>query len=135
MTDQQKHWVAIYLENFKCSRFHHGDCVGADSEAHDIAAKSGYPIVIHPPSYNSKRAFCEKISTAQVLSPKWYIDRNHDIVDSSEIVLAAPGESTEQLRSGTWATIRYAKKKGKPLIIVFPDGSSKTLNMKIVNAS
>ena len=29
--------------------FHHGDCIGADAEAHDIATAIGYHILVHPP--------------------------------------------------------------------------------------
>ena len=32
-------------------------------------------------------------------------------------------EAEEQLRSGTWSTIRYAKRQNKPTTIIFPDGS------------
>jgi hypothetical protein len=39
--------------------FHHGDCVGADSGAHDIAMEAGCYIVIHPPSNDKLRAYCE----------------------------------------------------------------------------
>jgi hypothetical protein len=35
--------------------------------------------------------------------------------------LACPRGYTEELRSGTWATIRYARKTGVPYVIIFPD--------------
>jgi hypothetical protein len=54
---------------------------------------------------------------------KPYLVRNHEIVDDSQVLIAAPKEFTEQLRSGTWATIRYARKIGRTVRIVFPDGS------------
>lgn len=37
---------------------------------------------------------------------------------------AAPKDFKEELRSGTWATIRYAVKQQKRVIIIFPDGST-----------
>jgi hypothetical protein len=37
-------------------------------------------------------------------------------------VIAAPMSSAEILRSGTWATIRYARKAGKPVLIIWPNG-------------
>jgi hypothetical protein len=134
MTPQQKQCFNTLLAYFKCDELHHGDCIGADADAHesglDIAAK----IVIHPPNYASKRAFCDKKIfegvTIEVMPEKWYIDRNHDIVDASEVMIATPKEQEEQLRSGTWATIRYAKKLKKSLVIIYKDGTYKAFNTK-----
>lgn len=98
--------------------FHHGDCIGADEQAHSIAIKLGYRVIIHPPINSSKRAYCKG---DYHFSKKEYIDRNHAIVDASRIMIATPKENTEKLRSGTWATIRYAKKMKKPVMIVYPN--------------
>lgn len=101
----------------------HGDCIGGDADIHDIAANiEGYRIVIHPPSISSKRAFKQG---HEVKTPLPYLDRNHAIVDAAQRLIAAPGETIEQLRSGTWATIRYAQRVRKPVTIVYPDGSTK----------
>ncbi len=98
------------------SEFHHGDCIGADAEAHEIALGLGLKIVIHPPLLESKRAFCK--GAFQVLDPKEYLDRNRDIVDCCQILIAAPRNMKEELRSGTWSTIRYAKKTKKPGLVL-----------------
>jgi hypothetical protein len=37
--------------------------------------------------------------------------------------VAAPRTPIETLRSGTWATVRYARAYGRPVWIVLPDGS------------
>lgn len=95
--------------------FHHGDCIGADQVAHKIAEDLKYYIIIHPPTNESKRAFCKGQETRP---PKPYLQRNHEIVDSCNILIAAPKEKHEVLRSGTWATIRYARKKNVPVLIV-----------------
>jgi len=93
--------------------FHHGDCIGADEEAHRLAYLAGWSIVIHPPTNTSKRAYCRDLAT--YLPPKPYLERNHDIVDACDILIVAPKSNNEELRSGTWATYRYAIKKGKPV--------------------
>ena len=102
--------------------FHHGDCIGADAEAHDIL-KNQRPltlVAIHPPINPSKRANKEGDF---VYPPKPYLERNHDIVDVIDKLIATPYEFKEQLRSGTWATIRYATKKHKRVVVIYPDGS------------
>lgn len=98
---------------------HHGDCMGADSDFHRIAASLGAHVVGHIPIDNAMRAFCQVTEFAH---PKPYAARNADIVRESDVMIACPAESTEQQRGGTWMTIRMARKAGKPLAIVWPDG-------------
>lgn len=101
------------------SGFRHGDCIGSDATAHAIVA-SIVPvdwIWIHPPINERKRAFCD---SPHILPAKDYIPRNHDIVDASHIMVATPETMDEQRRSGTWATVRYARKRQKPLLILNP---------------
>lgn len=100
--------------------FHHGDCVGADAMAHDLARRAGYQIVRHPSLNPKHRAFCNEGVQRKL---KRYLDRNHDIVDESDILIACPYQAKEVMRSGTWATVRYARKKGKPVILMFPSGA------------
>jgi len=118
MTERQKKELRKYLEMQDCGGiFHHGDCVGADAEAHQIASRLGYEIVIHPPKNPKERAYCWSVF---VKPEKEYLKRNHDIVDDSNILLAAPKSKKEVVRSGTWATIRYAHKIGKKVIVLDP---------------
>lgn len=100
---------------------HHGDCIGADCEAHCIALKMGYTIALHPPVNDAKRAFCE--GACVQFQKKEYLKRNRDIVDICEMLIACPKERDEKLRSGTWSTVRYAIAKNVPVILIFPDGS------------
>jgi hypothetical protein len=51
------------------------------------------------------------------------LDRNKMMVDDCEALIATPRLMVEELRSGTWSTIRYARKCRKPVHIVWPDGS------------
>lgn len=100
---------------------HHGDCVGADQQADGIATQLGWYVVVHPPLDRRYRAYCQNpIMCGEVLPQKEYIARNHDIVDACEFVVAAP-RGPETTRSGTWATIRYAKSIGKHVIILDRD--------------
>ncbi len=101
--------------------FHHGDCVGADESAHRMAKKLGYRVVVHPPSVGAKRAFCYD---AIILPARPYLIRNRDIVNASDVLLAAPDEYDEVLRSGVWSTVRYARRLERPRILIFPNGNT-----------
>jgi hypothetical protein len=98
--------------------FHHGDCIGADAQAHEIAKALGYRTEAHPSNIPGMRAFCN----ADVVHPeKAPLDRNRDMVDIGDTGVGAPHGPEEQ-RSGTWSTVRYARKVGRPVVIVWPDG-------------
>jgi hypothetical protein len=122
MTDLQKEVVYKIIKQIHPVEVHCGDCIGADAEFIDIATKINTSVrtIGHIPLKESKRAFIEYTKKAE---PKEYLDRNHDIVDQSQIMLATPNEDGEILRSGTWATIRYTRKQKKPLIIIYPSGN------------
>lgn len=121
MTEKQKDRFCDKLSELGVTEFHHGDCVGADEQADNIVrTMGGIRIVIHPPDNDAKRAFCSQRGPTKVCEPKPYLERNHDIVDAAETMIATPGETQEQLRSGTWATIRYSRKTKKPGWILTP---------------
>lgn len=110
-------------------KFHHGDCVGADADFHELVGElcQGRRAVIHlrPCDISRMRAWCSPpggdISVVEH-DPKRPLDRNKDIVDACDLLLACP-KGPEERQSGTWSTIRYAMRRGKPVIIIFPDGT------------
>lgn len=112
------------------NEFHHGDCVGADSEAHETAYSHECGIHIHPPINPSKRAFCDKgirrgDRPVIIYDPLPYLARNQIIVDAAEHLIAAPAapeDHPSSRRSGTWYTVRRARLKGIPITIIWPDG-------------
>lgn len=95
---------------------HHGDCKGADAEAHDIALKLGCGIIIHPPVKRIMRAYCQGAN--EIMPPEDYLERDQCIVNSCIGMIAAPKSDKEELRSGTWYTIRYARKMNKRVILL-----------------
>ena len=120
MTEQQARVLVLIVSAFRMTEFHHGDCIGADAQAHDIVRKnSSCKIHIHPPIIRSKRAF--KIADV-VYQEKEYLARNRDIVAACDLLIATPKLPVEELRSGTWATIRDARRNGKSLYIITPNG-------------
>jgi hypothetical protein len=100
---------------------HNGDCIGSDKLAAMLWKAYGGLIHLHPPDNPSKRSF---LTADKLDEPLPYLERNRVIVSSASCLLATPGEMDEQLRSGTWSTVRYARMKGVSIILVYPDGSS-----------
>ena len=98
---------------------HNGDCIGADSFAAHFWHALGGKVHLHPPSYNGKRVFFAADSHS---APRPYMDRNTDIAKAGDVLVAMPKEFQEELRSGTWATVRRARRMRKPIIYVWPDG-------------
>ena len=122
MTKAQMKSLLKVLEKLKFREVHHGDCIGADKQFHNLI-RLFFPkarIVIHPPNIPTYRAFCKGDI---ILPEKYYLDRNEDIVKSSDIIIACPKEFKEVKRSGTWSTVRCARRLGKSVIIIYPDGS------------
>jgi hypothetical protein len=117
MTENQRINLIEYMRVY-AKEFHHGDCIGSDSEAHEEVKKLRIPIVIHPSIKENKRAFCKGYSYLK--KRKSYVERNCDIVDSCEVLIACPKSEKEELRSGTWATVRYARRVGKMVVILNP---------------
>jgi len=107
------------------SSFHHGSCQGVDVQAAQIVGRLfNYKprIVCHPGPDGDP---CQQDSGVddERREPKTHFARNRDIVDETDELYACPREMEEQKHGGTWYTIRYARKKGKPVTIIFPDGS------------
>lgn len=122
MTEAQREACQGLLVSLGIKELHHGDCIGADVDMHKLALEKELFVVIHPPEDPKKRAFCRGDVN---LLEKPYLERNHDIIDVCDLLIATPKEEDEQLRSGTWATVRYARKQKKSIYIVFPSGSVK----------
>jgi hypothetical protein len=112
LSEHQKRELRKLLR--EATELHHGDCVGGDKEAHAIGRELGLRIVIHPPINPKKRAWCQG---DEVRPEKDYLERNRDVVDETDVLYGLP-KGLETRRSGTWSTIRYAKKRGKAYGIV-----------------
>lgn len=119
MTQAQKDRVKALLLELKPSRVNHGDCIGADAEFHALVKELlpecevyVYPCIIH-----KKRAYCKGHFVFPADIP---LARNKTIVNCSNELAACPNESEEKVRSGTWATIRHARKEGTKVHLFLP---------------
>jgi hypothetical protein len=118
MSDLQKSQLLRLLTGMKENgyiEFHHGDCIGADAEAHDIARQLGYRIVKHPPTLTGYQAF-KQADESRLTYP--YLERNRHIVQSTGFLIAAPKSDGETIRSGTWMTVRFARSIGRQIVLL-----------------
>lgn len=146
MTQWQMDEFVKNLKRLGCTEFVFGDCVGADVQAARLALLEGVlQFSIYPQNKDSrKRAWFlnpEKDITREtgewtningrlddkdvIYSIRWHraeppLSRNMRIIDNCDYVIAAPKEFEHTLRSGTWATIRYAWKHKKDKITIIP---------------
>lgn len=118
MTTMQEDALTILLHKLGTEQLHHGDCRGSDEQAHRIAKSLGIFVIGHPPTSSGLRAFCECDETR---TPQPFIVRDHAIVLETGILLATP-DRPEHRRSGTWTTVRFARRLMVPLIVIAPDG-------------
>lgn len=122
VTWQQRKTLLACLELPNVEVLHHGDCIGADALAWSLARELHLETICHPCNLSAKRAYTSpNEETRKVLSP---LVRNQNIVHECEFLIACPRTPTEELRSGTWATIRYAMRAGRPYLIIWPDGQT-----------
>jgi len=107
-------------EDNTITHLHEGDCVGVDNQV-TLMFRDLHPevwIVRHPPIKTKYQANGPYDETRV---DKDYLIRDQDNVNESQYLWAVPN-SEERIRSGTWATVRMARKKGIPITIIMPNG-------------
>jgi hypothetical protein len=118
----------------------HGDCVGSDAMCDALCAAYQIRRGIYPSDVESKRAHRERNGAEVLRPPSPPLERNGRIVSSSDLLIATPKSHEEELRSGTWATVRCARKlyqersgpqatmfdekKAGSIVIVWPNGAA-----------
>lgn len=100
----------------------HGGCVGADADAHEswllleremeIFPQSKQPILVAPNLIGARRH-------KPCHDP---LERNREMVQRATHLVACPA-GPEIMRSGTWSTVRYARRLSLPITIIWPNGS------------
>ncbi len=120
MNDIQKEKLKKIINAKKFSEFHHGMCIGSDEQAHHIISNKNKNIKIvgHPPTFKGSMID----PGCHILMKQFeYLIRNHNIVDATDVLIATP-DTKEKTRSGTWSTVRYAKKKNKKIYVIHKNG-------------
>lgn len=88
----------------------HGGAIGMDSYFHDICIDI-LPVFVRP-AYKQ----CRLRGIYEQAKPKKPLNRNRDIVNECDLLIAVPTDpDNEELKSGTWATVRYARNNKKQI--------------------
>lgn len=126
MREPQWDRLTHIIPDLGMTEVHHGCCLGADTHFAELIHTwfdSYMRQVGHPSEFERMTSKKAMTLCSEVLPARPALDRNRDIVDACNLLLACPADMEEQQRSGTWATIRYGRKVGRRIIIVFPDGT------------
>jgi hypothetical protein len=83
-------------------KFFHGDAEGSDKQAAKIAMEE-YGMMARP---------------IRIKKGETPLQRDDRLVKEIECLIAAPFQNKEIIRSGTWYTVRQARKKGIPIIFL-----------------
>jgi len=128
MTPAQSVAVASFLttwrDDFRDAQqelhFLYGMCVGADDQAAMIAGNLGFTLHGYPGDNPSKYGH---VVPHFRHAPMENLRRNAVIVSQCSALLATPRETAMIRRSGTWATVRAARKAAVPVWLIWPDGA------------
>lgn len=128
VTGTRKGWTSWQGHTFKAilvaldpKWLHNGLAGGVDAQSARLAQELGIKVHGYPSTHGPDLA-AQRISDA-LDDPAEPLVRDRTIVAHSECLVACPRGHTEELRSGTWATVRYARKAGLPIWICWLDGS------------
>ena len=123
MTLQQGQYTRLAVRHGKPAIVRHGGAHGADMEFHALWREELPRRFADVWTADAKQAKMfdgqDNVSVNPVMDP---LHRDEEIVRRSKFLIACPHTQKEELRSGTWTTIRRARKIDIPILIVWPDG-------------
>lgn len=109
----------------------HGGCIGVDDELDQLACELSIRREVFPAQVDYKKRVPEhlllgrKHSSVVIHPVQPPLVRNRIMVRRASRALALPGEAREVVRSGTWATVRFARTllPREYVVVIAPDGS------------
>jgi hypothetical protein len=117
---------SVYGDSFGCvdraTTMLHGACIGADETAVIHGHGLAYHVVALPCTWRNMQSIAALEASDEVRQEQAPLARNRTIVAECDLLIACPSRMPEYRRSGTWATVRHARKAGKQVIIVWPNG-------------
>ena len=116
-------WISTPSGQSGMFHIHHGCCTGADTASHFIARHIEGTLIHGHPGVDYRGESPYRMTDTDPAKP--YLERNTDIVAYADALIAAPQYEEghpQSARSGTWQTIRLARKVKLPILIVWPNG-------------
>jgi len=127
LTEAQRRALRDLLAELRPRELHHGGEAGANEEL--LAIIGGLPSdgAVGPP-----RVFCRPADGGEgaspaasgdvVLRPRPRRERDLALVAACRLLVACPPDAPERRGSRVWVLVRRARRAGKPVHIVWPDG-------------
>lgn len=115
--------VILTYEHGGVDEAHHGACVGADHQFHDLMVWliGAHRVVLHmPTNLTLVPLVMFQMPDSQKMKPLSYLDRNKEIVKACDRLIACPAQAKEVHRSGTWSTVRHARRLGRKVVLLTP---------------
>lgn len=128
LTDTQRLSLRVVLADpaFRHGTLHNGVAVGADEACLLEADALGSPALHMWPASHARWRFALAVQfdwrglcTVHGVRPP--LVRNRLMAEAAQVLVACP-DGPERQRSGTWSTVRHARKLGRTVVIVWPDG-------------
>ena len=126
MTPEQADKVIELIRQIEPVQAIDGMCIGSDAEFAKICKKLGIFTHGFPGHYKnnpSDRSMVDPEGRDVMQPSQPHLERNRQIVGSSDAMIATPAGDDFKARGGTNFTIKYAIKMGVPIYIVLPDGT------------
>jgi predicted Rossmann fold nucleotide-binding protein DprA/Smf involved in DNA uptake len=124
-TQEQKEVLAKLLSAPNISQLIHGGAEGVDEQAdeiyHKVCAATKPRVIVYPATFGHG-TYSEPHFKDVEREP---LKRNRLIVAESDIMIIVPSGYQELVRSGTWATYRYASHANLITIVIYPNGDAK----------
>lgn len=132
VSDAQRGWVYTTFEDGirdgTIRRVHHGACTGADEFIHEVCLESGVHVDVWPPIMTKHLAaqcmLAHPLVTVHQAMP--YLNRDREVVrGGTSGLIALPRQDTQPSREswgGTWYTVDFAERIGRPVVICYPNG-------------
>jgi hypothetical protein len=117
MTTRQVLEVLRVVRSVRAKQAHHGGCIGADHQFHLICEATDVWTVVHWSDIAGTHA---PVRGDEERPMRPALERNKDIVAACDLLIVAPKQMSEVLRSGTWATYREAGRRGVETLIIYP---------------
>jgi hypothetical protein len=105
----------------------HGCCEGSDRVFHRLLGLAEHSYrELYPSNEEQRQWALAHLSSYDILYPvEPPLDRDNTMALRADVVVACPSGRLEIRRSGTWATVRRARLYGKPILFLYPDGSTR----------